>query len=471
MNGDRIDYHISANLLHLVAPFEYNMPFTPTSPSPSRRVIFPSLYDEEPVSPTSTMAMPAIPEAEASESKPSMTFPSLKCRDVSTEQTSLSHLLTLSPLVRTESDASETLGLMMPHILPFVPSLLSSHNNMKEDVQQSSHEDRAISVSKEEPEPGSKTRRRARNVLSVPALPLREPLTQPSTGSLKQNKPLCSILRKSQSLQITSTNHLLSHVNTALGSIESDLPSLEDSVVSIEAASDTRLPSPHRQTSEPLLSSSKRCSFDPRVWIREFERSPEEKIWYTPEEMISFKEEAILRIQTFTELIPTGTGRCVRRVVKPGNKALFSHKALQLESESEKQNSSLPTESVQSILLVDPHEICLNLFAKAFQRAFPAVSISTARSHQEALGHVAATAFDIILVEERLKGSSGSMLLQRLGRLCPQSLLIGVTAHLKEDSLRLQLQADLVWPKPPPALTDPCVENLRSIIRAKRTGK
>ena len=206
----------------------------------------------------------------------------------------------------------------------------------------------------------------------------------------------------------------------------------------------------------------RQVKIDPRIWVREFHRAPGENIWYTPEEMGSFKQEAVQRILAYTEVLPTGTGRTVPCAFS--GRALFSHKALSMEVEEPSRE-----ETIKSILVVDPHEICLKLFAKSFQQALPSVSITTAQSYQEALGHASVAHFDLIVVEERLQGTSGALLIQRLAKNCRDSLFIGVSAHPEQDALRLRFQADVVWPKPPPPIDTNCMNRLRRLLRAKRS--
>lgn len=98
------------------------------------------------------------------------------------------------------------------------------------------------------------------------------------------------------------------------------------------------------------------------------------------------------------------------------------------------------------VLIVDPREVCRNLFAKSFQRCLPGVSVMTAASAQEAETYFTPHAhFDIAIVEERLGGQdSGSYLLSKFRGIKPNCLLIGVSAYLEQDAVPLGVAADLV---------------------------
>ena len=86
------------------------------------------------------------------------------------------------------------------------------------------------------------------------------------------------------------------------------------------------------------------------------------------------------------------------------------------------------------------------------------------------------TLISIILVEERLRlfhrlSGSGSTFLRALKRTqCqPNSLCIGVSAHLEQDEAVIQQSgADFCWSKPPPALNEATVEELFQALLVKR---
>lgn len=287
-----------------------------------------------------------------------------------------------------------------------------------------------------------------------------------------------------------------------VSSVESDIPSLAPS-----DTSDAQPPFSESgcfEDSYHLLSKLSPTAtkhdivFDPRVLVREFSRDEEEAstIWYTSEEMKSFKLEATKRILAFTrtEIIPTGTGRMIERVVTPtSTKVLFSHAALKVDAVDlpfpafdsvNGVSSSIASDNIKKILIVDPYDICLKLFSKAFQQAMPGVIISTSRTSEEALKQVIKTDFDLIIVEERLKlfhrpqpgvcgnmNASGSLLLQRIADITKnRAILVGVSAHLPEDSQRLKDvgKADLLWGKPPPPLTRELLMQLENMHASKR---
>jgi CheY-like chemotaxis protein len=127
---------------------------------------------------------------------------------------------------------------------------------------------------------------------------------------------------------------------------------------------------------------------------------------------------------------------------------------------------------IRRILMVDPHDIFLQLFSKRLQEILPHVEILKAHSSEEALQILSTTTssstrFDIIITEERLSlfhkhknGKSGSALLAHLRQHYPQqyhqSLLIMVSAHWQADHAAMaQSGADYCWSKAPPPVLHP----------------
>lgn len=299
------------------------------------------------------------------------------------------------------------------------------------------------------------------------------------------------------------------------------------------------------------MSEPKEISFDPRVWVVEYEQD-EGNNWFTQEELERFKCEAIDRIRrrhAQQQLLPSGTGRIVvPRQTRASGRALFSDPALGVGNEeadddvaaefmSSKSQSNPRAQTlaispfneklihrtmlseIRNILVVDPHDMFLKLFAKALHSMMSHVVVTAASTSEEALRRIAAAkvvfpqseggathGFDIIIVEERLQlfhrqrrgnAKSGPGLQQAAGddqnqRNIPVSgsalisqivaeqktmvstitkrprfsLLIGVSAHLQLDGDRLTRSgADFVWGKPPPHFgTDLKVEILRGIL-------
>jgi hypothetical protein len=321
------------------------------------------------------------------------------------------------------------------------------------------------------------------------------------TESQKKVKKHPSILRSSSYGTAGKRKNEVEKVS----SIESDIPSLASSDTSDDQppVSDNDCPDDLRSSrpiSRPQSTAARDVVFDARVLVREFSRSEEEAscIWYTAAEMHAFKLEATRRIMAFTrtEIIPTGTGRMIERQITPtATKALFSHAALRADSidltfpSLDSLNEIRPPEAsnaIKRILIVDPYDICLKLFAKTFQQAIPDATISTCRTSEEALKQVCKTTFDLIVVEERLKlfhrqqpgvcgnaNASGSLLLQRFSAIAKnRPVLVGVSAHLPEDSKRLKEvgKADLLWAKPPPPLSRELLAQLGGILESKRAS-
>jgi len=313
---------------------------------------------------------------------------------------------------------------------------------------------------------------------------------------------------------------------------------------------------------------NKEISFDARVWVVEYEQDEGNK-WFTHEELDSFKCEAIERIRrrhAQQHLLPSGTGRVVpmQMVRRTGSgRALFTDPALGCNEEEndDDDEDETPTDTrnrtqtasaaaaipshvpfgmspsderrmqrallseIRNILVVDPHDMFLKLFAKALRAMMNHVIVTTATSAEEALRRIAAAkvvfpqsengathGFDIIIVEERLQlfhrhqrgtGSnrkqqqtagdeqkqrqipaSGSALIGQIAAEQQRalesaghtkrprcSLLVGVSAHIQLDGDKLsRAGADLVWGKPPPPFDDELrIKILRAVLskRAK----
>jgi len=514
------------------------------SPNGTRRVIFPSLYSLSPSSVTSSPSLGESPNDNngriTEKSSPSVNkqaeqksfppFPVLKEEDIQ-EMTSSSvmshssvstqcqqqclpdrHVNALAPRMEeprqqedlasnnnelSGSSEQQEAGSSVPPqpVLPdlSIPSEAAKHNNLKKEVTFNLPEHMSMTLG---------NRR-----LSLPeALGpwFHQGITAEETHS--PTMPLRSILRPSRSYSSGSeedaegTKRVVEDDQEVckISSIESDIPSLASSSTSQSfeeqqgvIVTPTQAPRPMKPRSASMSDPCCRrkiISFDPHVWVREFERSAKERerIWYSPEEMEAFKMEAIQRIVEYTEetqLVPTGTGRVItsRRCRQAGSKAFFSHQALQVDAaaEEEKRNNrflcdAIVKNEIRSILVVDPQDICLKLFSKSLKSLMPHVDITLATSSEEAIQHISqdtARRFDLILIEERLQDScaSGSALLRRLVPVLDKSLFIGVSAHWHEDVTRMEDSgADFCWPKPPPGMNQKLLHDLLKALLLKR---
>jgi len=293
--------------------------------------------------------------------------------------------------------------------------------------------------------------------------------------------------------------------------------------------------------------SKKKIRFDPRVWVYEFSRSSDEQIWFTAQELESFKIEAMARVRQWNnsnrqlELISSGTGRVVnlstsKNISSCSNtrRALYTNPALSIENEiGENDNTSLKLphlalndpkvcvhdtlrEEIQSVLLIDPHDIILNLFAKSIQSMWPHVSITTVKTAEGAWEKISTRTekpkqngknscrthkFDVIIAEERLGSfyhqdvSNDVNILKKEERL-PQRgsaifkkiksdvktlfsstyhrypLLIGVSAFLQQDKRNFEESgADLIWGKPPPPMNSMLSSQILTLVMEKRRLK
>lgn len=312
---------------------------------------------------------------------------------------------------------------------------------------------------------------------------------------------LRKIKRNRKVIMTGSTND--SSTVEKVSSVESDLPSLAGSSQS-ESRDETRRIFPDSATHTALERSSTSASnravaFDPRVWIREFERTPDEleSTWYSSKELEHFKLAAVERIIAFSEveMLPTGTARSVPKRTTYLGKALFSHQALGSNNEVKKEAlfRAVLQNELRRVLVVDSHEIFLKLFVKMLTPLLPHAQIVVAATAAAALQEAEKGRFDLILVEERLKlpyqGStlspdstkstsslvpteeesrSGSALMKRLQVNQGRSLYIGVSAKLCEDLPRMQDVGDICWSKPPPHMNSDLVHDLLQKLLVKR---
>ena len=231
-------------------------------------------------------------------------------------------------------------------------------------------------------------------------------------------------------------------------------------------------------------SDDRRVRFDARVCVFEFSRHPREHTvtWYSPSDMEKFRRRALeLVCAHATELVPTGTGRLVQTRVRT-NQPLFTHERLLTDDrDDEVVRQELARSEFQNVLIVDPHDLCSRLFAKALEKMLPHCKIAITKTSEEALKRSRQIIFDLFIVEERLKviphsvehECSGSALIRRLKVECAkrQPLFVGVSAYYGTDKDKLQENgASLCWPKPPPSLDKTMRDNLLKrvlILRGK----
>ena len=171
-----------------------------------------------------------------------------------------------------------------------------------------------------------------------------------------------------------------------------------------------------RHESLECLPSHKQISFDPHIWVyeynddrHEFERNGGK--WFTEDELDQFKEDAIQRIRSRNmRMMSAGQGRIVmiprdrNQTASPEpvlneNRVAFTHPALGFDDEFDLDVSICSrikksreafihdalSREMRNILVVDPHDIFLTLFSKCFAYIIPHVSIATARSAEEAM--------------------------------------------------------------------------------------
>lgn len=182
---------------------------------------------------------------------------------------------------------------------------------------------------------------------------------------------------------------------------------------------------------------------------------------------------------------------------------------------------------IKSVLVVDPHDLFLKLITKGIMMMLPHVSVTSAHSTNEAFGRIfdarekaplsdggCTHGFDLIIIEERLSfhqkthcqhtsdnsteqrkpdhqfPDSGSELVHNIK--CEErnmlhtwkksnwwrsthprvSLLIGMSAHLDQDSYKMKRGgADMMWGKPPPPLNNTMRRDILRLLLKKRDRK
>ena len=501
-----------------------------TSPSPRRRVIFPYLYIPQSMRRTSNPSSNDVRTPQATQPKPKLQpkalavfpLPGPQSKDPDdTAKARVDALLSLSPLNTKNNTQGPPLSVNYRSV-PIKPMFRPPLTSLEiPEVPEPSNTTAVVESSNRNRNNPPRTRR---NILFWNhSMPIPEDPPQQKHHQPKQDlKEVVSILR-SKTPSTTTLNGEKTQGETSAPSLmsleddeDSSQSSNEISPITTEAttssnttdpmsskphtinrsATDPTSSKPHtinRSASDPASSAtpaSKSITFDPRIWVREFERSQEEQetTWYTEDDMELFKRHALALIlsRKNTDIIPTGTARMVQRPV-PVAKAFFTHSALRLDGEedaeealkNEKYRQVVAQNEMKTILLVDPRDICLTLFTKAFQIMLPNVEICTATSSEEAIQYAVCQRFDIILVEERLtkvfhntqRGCSGSCLIHKLSRMenTENALMVGISAHLEKDRAILEKGgADLCWSKPPPKMSQELRNKLLQTLLIKR---
>jgi CheY-like chemotaxis protein len=209
-----------------------------------------------------------------------------------------------------------------------------------------------------------------------------------------------------------------------------------------------------------------------------------ERTWFSQDELDHFRKQTIARLVAHnTELLPSGTGFVVQRTIP--SKAVFAYPIMGLSSEEDDDGyvECAVNREIRNVLVVDPHDICLKLFAKDLKRMIPEVTVCAARSREEAVKLIEGNyRFDIIIVEERLKLfhrratgaakdlSSGSAFIKTLSKeKGGECLFIAVSAHLEKNKQAMEESgSDFIWTKPPPQMDEIMRDVLLNAILVKR---
>lgn len=432
-----------------------------------RRVIFPrKMYPKSSI----------VSETEESVSSPPELVKTEEDGETSVDDSSASEGAT-SPLVVSKLDEEDT-PTETP--LPPVPPLPKRQPNVFHSSFSSTRTPpRRVQLSQTSP----LGRYQRGIVTSLPGKLFSEEALPPKPGHLERatsapNRPLVSILHKSsygKSPQTTKTS--------CPTQISASSPSLAGGATSPETPS-LALPvlrqAMRRSRSEPANNSaSKMIHFDPRIWIREFQRSPQEEAntWYSDQDMDRFKRHAMALIVAKDR--ETAAGLMKMGGSPQHSRAVYTHQALGEASDQQDLTKALQNDryrgmvaqhEIRRILIVDPHDICQRLFERAFSMLLPLAQVVSVASAPEAMDRLATQSFDVIVVEERLERTfhqhkaqqSGSDLFRSLRSMSgaannsnhTTSLWIGVSAYLIKDQHSLEASGvDLCWSKPPPKMS------------------
>ena len=188
-------------------------------------------------------------------------------------------------------------------------------------------------------------------------------------------------------------------------------------------------------------STNRRVQFDPRVTISEYDDHVARQ-WYPDSDLDGFKFETIALAQRYLLKHPDMAaeyclGRldpvtgCIRK--KPlYSLSILNSVAGNSDNDDDSTSASQATGSprvatpsydyaerasmhVQKILIVDPNTLILDLFRKSLLQIFPHAELTTVQTGEEALYHMkrawsqskptmSPRAFDIVIMEERLRG-------------------------------------------------------------------
>jgi len=253
--------------------------------------------------------------------------------------------------------------------------------------------------------------------------------------------------------------------------------------------------SERRRRSEGLCKYN--VSFNPKVWIHNYERSEWEisgMNWLDVSEIKHFKRDFIRQIQKQQFLSPT-----IVSLEKDTNCAVTCSSSFVSISSSE----------VRNVLIVDSQPMFSLILRKGMKRMMPNVDVKIADTISEAIELIeeekmrhtsdAVTTpsheFDIIIIGDRLishnssrRGTQkhialidGPELINKImtdqkktskkDTYCRYSFVIGVSAHNCTRKKFESSGADVVWEKPPPLMNDDLRRSLVDAIMEKRSNK
>jgi len=362
--------------------------------------------------------------------------------------------------------------------------------------------------------------------------PCRLPSTSPDLSSVVV--PTLASPNSIRSLHSSDSDRRCDSESDSICETESDVERISDSAPKVIPRTGQKLRSPgshpkllseataqgitqpsesSRHASFECLPNHNKAKFDPQIQVYEYTVTPHDlrDKWFTEAQLAEFKEKAIHRIRMRSlRVIPTGTGRAIS--------ANFANPALSsaVEFETDDYQDDAASREMRNILIVDNHQVFLRLFTKSLNHMLPQSSVATAQNAEECLVKIEAAqsaipdgatqGFDVIVIEERLRGSFGSIQHLVPGELPPHAtqpagdnstqgcdvsgskliqyicrsdkhqdgyqrfpLIIGVSAQLEVDRPKLLASgADMIWGKPPPQMNKTLRDEMLAVLLKKR---
>ena len=196
--------------------------------------------------------------------------------------------------------------------------------------------------------------------------------------------------------------------------------------------------------------------FDPHIFVREFQRTPEEQraTWFSPTELSTFKSASLDLVHT-----------CKQQRGCNNKPILFSHPSLSATAADDDDEQQ--QHPVQRILIIDPLDVSAAVVARGVRQLFPrAASIETRRrvDYDDDTNTTTFLPWDVIVCAERWRpcwyhrsmmhhnnnnnDETGSGLVRAWKEQHPSVVWIGTSAHPEDEVVLQAAGVDLFWNLP-----------------------